>query len=450
MTHKTLLVRPQRTPLRGTVQVPGDKSISHRTLLFGALAQGESEATGWLPAEDCLATLHILRQLGVTITHPTPTTVRIQGMGLQGLKEAENVLDCGGSGTTMRLLVGLLSGFPFLSVLTGNPALRRRPMGRVATPLRQMGSTILARAADGRERAPLAIRGGSLHGMEYASPVASAQVKSAILLAGLYAEGSTTVIEPGPSRDHTERLLRAMGVSIESDGARVTIQPPTGDLRPLRGESGEAYAIPSDPSSAAFPIAAAVLVRASAITLPHVGINSTRTGLVDILNQMGEAIAIETPTMDEIEPTASLHIRHDALQGVEVGGDTVVRAIDEFPILAVLATQAAGRTRVRDAGELRVKESDRIASVAQELSKMGVVLEEAADGFTVQGQVKLQGAEVDSHMDHRLAMALAVAGLVAQGDTRITRAEVIDDSFPGFVELMRSLGAELEWESPAP
>jgi 3-phosphoshikimate 1-carboxyvinyltransferase len=445
MTHKTLLIRPQRTPLRGTVQVPGDKSISHRTLLFGALAEGETHAEGWLSAEDCLATLHILRALGVTIEQPTPTTVKVQGVGLHGLREAEDVLDCGGSGTTMRLLVGLLSGFPFLSVLTGNPALRRRPMGRVASPVRQMGATILARTADGKERAPLAIRGGTLKGMHYEMPVASAQVKSAVLLAGLYAEGETVVIEPGPTRDHTEGLLRAMGVAVQSDGARVAIQPPTSALRPLRSVDGGLYTIPGDPSSAAFPMAAAVLVRDSEIALRNVGVNRTRTGLIDILNRMGEPVALAAPDIEEVEPTATLFVRHDALRGTEIGGEVVVRAIDEFPILAVIATQAEGETRVRDAGELRVKESDRIASVVQELGKMGVVLDEAQDGFAVRGPVPLRGAEVDSHMDHRLAMALAIAALVAEGDTRISRAEVIDDSFPGFVELMRELGADMEW-----
>lgn len=445
MPHRTLLVRPQRTPLRGTVQVPGDKSISHRTLLFGALAQGETHAEGWLPAEDCLATLHILRALGVSIEQPTPTTVRIQGVGLHGLREAENVLDCGGSGTTMRLLVGLLAGFPFLTVLTGNPALRRRPMGRVATPVREMGATILARTADGKERAPLAIRGGNLRGMEYAMPVASAQVKSAVLLAGLYADGETVVTEPGPTRDHTERLLRAMGVSIQSDGARVAIQPPSSSLSPLQGVEGGSYSIPGDPSSAAFPMAAAVLIRDSEIALRNVGVNRTRTGLMDILNTMGEPISFAAPDIEQIEPTATLFVRHDTLRGTDIGGEVVVRAIDEFPILAVIATQAEGQTRVRDAGELRVKESDRIASVVQELGKMGVVLEEAQDGFVVRGPAQLLGAEVDSHMDHRLAMALAIAALVAEGDTRITHAEVIDDSFPGFVELMHALGAEMEW-----
>jgi len=276
-------------------------------------------------------------------------------------------------------------------------------------------------------------------------PVASAQVKSAVLLAGLYAEGETIVTEPGPTRDHTERLLRAMGVSLQSDGARVAIQPPTSALHPLQGVDGGVYSIPGDPSSAAFPMAAAVLVRDSEIALRNVGVNRTRTGLIDILNSMGEPVALAAPDLEEIEPTATLYVRHDTLRGTEIGGEVVVRAIDEFPILAVIATQAEGETRVRDAGELRVKESDRIAGVVLELGKMGVVLDQAQDGFTVRGPARLRGAEVDSHDDHRLAMALAIAALVADGETRITRAEVIDDSFPGFVELMRELGADMEW-----
>lgn len=446
MSHRTLVIRPQTTPLRGTVQVPGDKSISHRTLLFGALAEGETIAEGWLPAEDCLATMRVLRQLGVAIEQLSPTSVRVVGTGLQGLRESEDVLDCGGSGTTMRLLVGLLSGFPFLSVLTGNPALRRRPMGRVADPVRHMGATILARRGDGKERAPLAIHGGNLHGTHYDLPVASAQVKSALLLAGLFAEGETVVTEPGPTRDHTERLLRAMGVSVETDGPTVRIRKPDHALRPLQSQNGSAYIIPADPSSAAFPIAAASLVAGSQVSLTGVGVNRTRTGLIELLNAMGEPVAYDTPDVDDIEPTATLHVQATELQGIDIGGEVVVRAIDEFPILAVAATQAAGITRVSDAAELRVKESDRIASVAQELGKMGAILDGAQDGFSVRGPIALHGATVDSHMDHRLAMALAVAGLVATGDTYIRRAEVIDDSFPGFVELMRDLGADMEWQ----
>ncbi len=445
MSHKTLLVRPASGPLRGSARVPGDKSISHRVLLFGALAEGETRATGWLPAEDCLATVRVLRALGVEVAHDEPTSVRVQGVGLRGLREPEEVLDCGGSGTTMRLLAGILAGQPFTSVLTGNAALRRRPMGRIAAPLRLMGATLLSRDHDGREKPPLAIRGGGLQGIEYPMPMASAQVKSALLLAGLFASGETVVREPGPARDHTERLLRAMGVPLRVEGNRIAIASPREPLRPLSSE-GAPYQVPADPSSAAFPLVAATLVQGSEVRLEAVGTNPTRTGLLDLLVGMGAEVQETNRQGEAAEPTADWLVRGTELTGATIGGETVVRAIDEFPILAVAATQAAGRTTVRDAGELRVKESDRIASVVQELGKMGVTLEEHDDGFTVAGPARLHGAEVDSHMDHRLAMALAVAALVARGETRITRAEVIDDSFPGFVELMQSLGAEMVWE----
>ncbi|MGB0385332.1 MAG: 3-phosphoshikimate 1-carboxyvinyltransferase [Ardenticatenaceae bacterium] len=445
MTHKTLLVRPASAPLHGEARVPGDKSISHRVLLFGALAEGETYATGWLSAEDCQATANVLRGLGVTITHETPTTVRVQGVGLHGLREPEEVLDCGGSGTTMRLLSGILAGQPFTSVLSGLPALRRRPMRRIADPLRTMGATILSRDMAGRQKAPLTIRGGGLEGIDYTMPVASAQVKSCVLLAGLFARGETIAREPGPARDHTERLLKAMGAPLQVDGPNISITAPQKPLKPLQGPAGGPYQIPADPSSSAFPLVAATLVQNSEVQLTGVGTNSTRTGLWEILGRMGAEIERSNPRGDGIEPIADLLVRGTELNGIDVGGQVVVRAIDEFPILAVAATQAAGQTTVRDAHELRVKESDRIASVVQELGKMGVVLDEAPDGFTVHGPARLHGAQVDSHMDHRLAMALAIAALIADGETRITRAEVIDDSFPHFVELMQSLGAEMEW-----
>lgn len=440
-----LKVYPAAGPLRGCARVPGDKSISHRTLLLGALAEGETHAEGWLPAEDCLATIRVLWALGVEVTQQSPTSVRVQGVGLHGLREPADVLDCGGSGTTMRLLAGILAGQPFTSVLTGNPALRRRPMGRIGTPLRAMGATILSREMDGREKAPLTIRGGQLRAIDYELPVASAQVKSATLLAGLYAVGETGVHEPGPARDHTERLLTAMGATLQREGRRITVQPPQAPLRPLHSPAGGPYQIPADISSAAFLLVAASLVHGSAVTLPATGVNETRTGLLDILKAMGADITIANLRGEEIEPVADLTVHGTELEAAEIGGEVVVRAIDEFPILAVAATQAAGRTIVRDAGELRVKESDRIAAVAAELRKMGVAIDEAPDGFSVAGPARLRGAEVDSHMDHRLAMALAVAGLVADGPTTIHNAEVIDDSFPGFGQLMRALGAEIAW-----
>ena len=444
MAHRTLAVQPMTGPLHGVARVPGDKSLSHRVLLLGALAEGTTVADNWLPAEDCLATVRLLRALGVAVTHDSPTTVQVQGVGLRGLREPEDVLDCGGSGTTMRLVAGILAGQPFTSVRTGNEALRRRPMGRATAPLRTMGAQILAREMTGRESAPLAIRGGGLQSIDYVMPVASAQVKSALLLAGLYASGETVVREAGPTRDHTERLLRAMGAPLRVEGRRVRVCTPFAPLRSLRGLDGGAYQIPSDPSSAAFPLVAALLVPGSAVTLPGVGVNPTRTGLLEILDAMGAHLTLARGE-EAAEPVATIEARSCALRGAETGGEVVVRAIDEFPVLAVAATQAEGRTSVRDACDLRVKESDRIAGIAQELGKMGAVLDEAPDGFSVRGPLRLKGAEVDSHMDHRLAMALAVAGLVARGETCIRRAEVIDDSFPGFVEVMQGLGAEMAW-----
>jgi len=458
----TLIVHPSG-PLRGATAVPGDKSISHRALLLSALAEGDTTIHGWVEADVCQATLRCVRGLGVVVDAPGPETLIVHGVGLHGLREPEDVLDCAGSGTTIRLLSGILAGQPFTSILTGSPALRRRPMGRVAEPLRLMGATVLGRQ-DGK-LPPLAIRGGHLHGMDYALPVASAQVKSAILLAGLFAEGETIVHEPGPARDHTERMLAQFGVEVETaaEGAGSAIRLRGGQK--LIG-NGPLY-VPGDFSSAAFPLVAAVLVPGSDVLLRGVGVNPTRTGLFDLLAAMGATVAQTdlrpsatdvrprghaTPDDDERpaaggEPIADVAARGSALAAIEVAGAIVVRAIDEFPIFAVAATQAAGTTIVRDAAELRVKESDRIAAVCQELRKMGAAVEEQPDGMIIHGPTPLVGAEVDSHHDHRLAMALAVAGLVARGPTRIHDAGVIADSFPNFVETMRALGAEIQWTS---
>ena len=378
-----------------------------------------------------------------------PAGLLIRGGDLHGLSEPPDVLHCAGSGTTIRLLAGLLAGQPFTSVLTGTDPLRRRPMARVAEPLRLMGATVLGR--DGGRLPPLTIQGGNLKAIDYALPVASAQVKSAILLAALFAEGETVVHEPGPSRDHTERMLRWFGVDVASDGPDVRL---CGGQR-LQTRSGRPMVIPGDFSSAAFPLVAAAIVRRSNVTLHNVGLNPTRTGLLDLLLQMGglAAQAYDLGGADEDgdeegvgEPAGELAVRFAELHAVEVGGDLVVRAIDEFPVFAVLATQAEGTTVVRDAAELRVKESDRIASVAAELTKMGARIEEHPDGMAVQGPVSLRGAEVECHRDHRLAMALAVAGLVADGPTTIHGAEAVNDSFPGFVETMRQLGADIKWQ----
>ncbi|MFQ6058009.1 MAG: 3-phosphoshikimate 1-carboxyvinyltransferase [Anaerolineae bacterium] len=428
------LVISESRGLRGQVRVPGDKSISHRALLLGAIAQGETRVRGFLPAADCLATLACVRALGIEVDALNATTLVVHGRGLHGLREPEEVLDCGGSGTTMRLLMGLLAGQSFTSVLTGNASLRRRPMERVAVPLRRMGAEV--RTTEGCP--PLVIRGGRLRGVEYALPVASAQVKSAILLAGLYAEGETVVREPGPARDHTERMLRAMGAAVQVRGPLITLLPDPQPLSPLD------ITIPGDFSSAAFLLVAALLVLGSEVAIQGVGVNPTRTGLLEVLRRMGAEVVVEGG--GEVngasgEPVGDLVVRTSELAGVEVGGQIIPRMIDELPILAVAATQARGLTVVRDAAELRVKETDRIGATVAELRKLGAQIEERPDGFVVQGPTLLRGTHVSSHGDHRLAMSLAVAGLIAQGETVIEGAECIGDSFPGFERVLRSLTA---------
>jgi 3-phosphoshikimate 1-carboxyvinyltransferase len=422
--------------LRGSVIVPGDKSISHRALLLGAIAEGVSHVQGWLPAGVCQAMLNAVRTLGVTVEQPAPTALIVHGVGLRGLRPPVVPIDCQGSGATMRMLAGILAGYPFTSVLDGHAGLRRRPMERVAVPLREMGATV--ETYDGCP--PLTITGGNLRGIDYHLPVASAQVKSAILLAALYAEGQTTVHEPGPGRDHTERMLRAQGVNLKVRDNAVTLVPPAQLLAPF------SLTVPADFSSAAFPLVAALLVPGADLRLTGIGVNPTRTGLLHVLRQMGAEIIWQNQSEQGGEPVADLVARGGSgrLQGVEVSGDTVVRMIDEFPILAVAATQAEGKTVVRDARELRVKESDRIAAVVGELRKLGASIEERDDGFVVQGPTRLRGTPVLGHGDHRLAMALVVAGLVAGGETVVEGTEVIGDSFPGFVSLMQSLGAEIE------
>lgn len=427
-----LRVSPART-LSGEARVPGDKSISHRAVLLAALARGTSRVRGFLYGGDCEATLNAVAALGVDVERPDPETVILRSPGPSGWHEPDTVIDCVNSGTTMRLLTGLLAGQPFTSFLTGSAQLRRRPMGRVTRPLREMGATILGRR-DG-EYAPLAVRGGRLQGIEYRLPVASAQVKSALIFAGLFAQGPTVVHEPGPARDHTERMLQGLGVSLIKEEGTVTVHPLDGPLPPLD------ITVPGDFSSAAFLIVAGVLVPGSEIRVRHVGVNPTRTGLLDVLAAMGAKVVRGDERLVGGEPVADLIVRPARLRGTTVGGTTVVRMIDEFPILAVAATQAEGVTVVRDAAELRVKESDRIAAVVQELRKLGARIQERPDGFVVEGPTQLRGAAVHSHGDHRLAMALAVAGLVAAGETTVHDAGCIRDSFPTFVSTLQALGA---------
>jgi 3-phosphoshikimate 1-carboxyvinyltransferase len=435
--------------------------------MLGALAEGDVRVENFLESATTRATLDCVRRLGAQIELPHPGTLIVHGRGLHSLREPDDVLFCAGSGTTMRLLAGLCAGQPFLSVLDGTPALKRRPMARVVEPLRAMGATIMAR--DGDRLPPLAIRGRApLHGIDYRLPVASAQVKSALLLAGLFADAPTTIHEPAPSRDHTELMLTALGVEVERLSQRdIRLHPPNSDLRILwpaelrrkrqggpnslarrtaaetpaqslsKVSGGRAeFRIPRDFSSAAFLVVAALLVPGSEICLEGVGLNPTRTGLLDALARMGATIKIENRSEENAEPVGDLVVRAEELMGTEVGGGQVPRMIDEFPIFAIAATRARGETRVRDAAELRAKESDRIAALTEELRKMGAQIEPHPDGFTVEGPSRLRGARVAAHADHRLAMSLAVAALIAEGETVIEGWECVGDSFPGFANLL--------------
>ena len=420
--------------LRGRICVPGDKSISHRALLLAAIAEGTSRIENLLPSGDCRASLRAAEALAVEVEEFSPTRLEVHGRGLHGLREPQRVLDCVRSGTTMRLLAGLLAGQPFLTVLSGDPQLLQRPMGRVVEPLRRMGATILGRA--GGRLAPLAIEGGHLQGIDYPMPVASAQVKSALLLAGLYAQGPTTLRVPGAARDHTERMLATMGATLDIQDWGVRLAP---------GERLGAVhtVVPGDLSSAAFLVVAATLVAGSEVTVEGVGVNPTRTGFLDVLRAMGADVVVRDERLQGGEPIADLSVRASELCATHVGGDVVVRMIDEFPALAVAATQAHGETVVRDAAELRVKETDRIATVVRELRLLGAEIEARPDGFVVNGPTPLMGTAVQSHGDHRLAMALTVAGLVARAETTVQDTTCIADSFPGFEATLAGLGGRV-------
>jgi 3-phosphoshikimate 1-carboxyvinyltransferase len=421
--------------LAGTIGVPGDKSISHRVALLGALADGVTEVQGFLEGEDCLGTLRVVTALGAEVARKGPGHFVIQGAGLEGLTEPPDVVDCGNSGTTARLLLGILAGQPFATVLTGDESLRRRPMERVMEPLARMGARVIGRRGGGR--LPLAIAGTRpLHPIRHVSPVASAQVKSAVLLAGLWASGPVTVVEPARSRDHTERMLAAFGGDVRADGEAVTVTPG-------RRLAGRACRVPGDISSAAFFLVAGAAVPAGAVTVRGVGVNATRTGALEALEGMGARIRVAARETDG-EPVADLTVAPGPLRGIELGGALVPRAIDEMPILAVAAACAEGPTVVRDAAELRVKESDRIRALASELGKMGAAIEERPDGFRVAGRSRASGApfraaRVSSWGDHRLAMALVVAGLLADGPTVVEDVDCIATSYPDFVAACRAL-----------
>ena len=413
--------------VRGEIRVPGDKSISHRSIMFGSIASGVTRVTGFLRGEDALATLEAFRAMGVQV-EDDGETLTIHGKGLHGLTEPINVLDCGNSGTSMRLLTGLLAGQNFFSVLSGDKYLRARPMKRVLAPLALMGARMLGRA--GGDKAPLAIQGSQLKGIEYNSPVSSAQVKSAIMLAGLYAQGETVVREPHLSRDHSERMLRYFGASVESFSGGVRLKG-GGQL------FGRDIAVPGDISSAAFLMVAALIVPDSDLLIRGVGVNPTRTGVIDILQSMGGDLELLNPREESGEPVADLRIRSSRLKAMEISGELVPRAIDEFPAICVAASLAEGTTVVTGASELRVKETDRIAAMAANLRLAGVEVVETPDGMRITGTARLKGCAADSFGDHRIAMSMLVAGLAAEGETSVSDVECIATSFPGFLDLLQ-------------
>jgi len=419
--------------MQGDIRVPGDKSISHRSVMLGSLAEGITEVSGFLEAEDCLATMAAFRAMGVVIEGPENGRLRIHGVGLHGLKPSAAALDLGNSGTSMRLLSGLLAGQAFDTTLTGDASLVRRPMRRVTEPLRAMGARIDTTEAG---TAPLRIAGGSrLKGIDYAMPVASAQVKSCLLLAGLYAEGKTCVTEPAPTRDHTERMLAGFGYPVARDGNRVCLQS-GGKLSATRID------VPADISSAAFFMVGAAISPGSDVLLRHVGINPTRTGVIEILREMGADIEILDPREVGGEPVADIRIRHRELRGIRIPEHTVPLAIDEFPALFVAAACARGETVLTGAEELRVKESDRIQVMADGLVALGIDARPTPDGMIVQGG-RLRGGAVDSRGDHRIAMSFSIAALRASGPIEIHDCANVSTSFPNFVALARTLGLDI-------
>jgi 3-phosphoshikimate 1-carboxyvinyltransferase len=414
-------VAPATRGLRGRLVVPSDKSIAHRALLFGANARGTTVITGFQGGRDNYATMAAARALGVAVEEKGET-VRVTSGGFAGLRAPAEAIDCENSGTTMRLLTGVLAGLPFTSRLVGDGSLLRRPMRRVIEPLGRMGAVITSEPGDGR--APLRIEGRALHAYEHTLAIASAQVKSAILLAGLQASGRTRVAEPVRSRDHTERMLRDFGVTLEGEELWVAVDGP-------QTPQATAVTLPGDFSSAAFLMVAAATIPGSELTIANVGVNPTRTGLLDVLRAMGAEIEV-VPEGTGAEPVATLVIRHGALRATRVAGDLLVRSIDEFPILCIAAACAEGTTEIRDAAELRVKESDRVAVMAEMLRDLGVVVEELPDGLVITGPARLAGARVDPRGDHRIAMAGAVAGLAGTAPVVIDDPECAEVSFPGF------------------
>ena len=418
--------------LNGTISIPGDKSISHRSVMFAGLSSTPVIIKNFLMAQDCLSTVACMRSLGVTIQNDDNNDLHIQGKGLYNLSEPVNVLDAGNSGTTMRLMSGILGGQKFFSILTGDQSLRKRPMSRVITPLSRMGCTIIGREQS--RYAPLAILPGKekIHGIEYAMPMASAQVKSAILLAALFAEGRTVITEPYISRDHTERMMETFGVTLQRSGATVSIEPVSRLLAPAIIE------VPGDISSDDFWLVAATIVPNSKLLLKNVGINPTRTGIIEILQKMGAKITFQMQRWSGKEPVADLYVESAKLSGVSIEADIIPRLIDEIPVIAVAALFAQGRTVIRGAQELRVKETDRLSAIASEFTKMGAIITETEDGLIIDGPQPLRFADCDSHDDHRMAMAIAVAGLASEGAS-VDGGDCVAISYPDFFATLQKL-----------
>lgn len=408
--------------LEGQIKVPGDKSISHRSVMFGAIADGTTTVSNFLKGEDCLSTISCFKELGVKIEEKDDTII-VEGKGWNHLTEPLNLLNVGNSGTTIRLMLGLLSGRPFHSTFVGDESIAKRPMRRVINPLREMGAKI-----DGRnngEYTPLSLRGGRLKSITYHMPVASAQVKSALLFAGLQAEGLTQIIEPAKTRDHTERMIRHFGGHIHTDGLSISIEGP----QRLYGRHVD---VPGDISSAAFFLVAGAIVPESRIILNNVGLNPTRKGIVDVLENMGANIIIYSNNEESFEPVGDLIIQSSQLNGTVVEGDLIPRLIDEIPIIALLATQARGQTVIKDAHELKVKESNRIDTVVTELSKLGADITATEDGMVINGPTKLHGGKVSSHGDHRIGMMLAIASLICEEEIELEKSEAVAVSYPQF------------------
>lgn len=423
-----MIITPKHR-LRGELTVPGDKSISHRGVMLGALAKGTTRITNFLQGADCLSTIDCFRRMGIAVEN-NGTEVLVHGKGLYGLKKPDGVLDVGNSGTTTRLLSGILAGQPFSTTVTGDDSIQSRPMGRILKPLSLMGASVSC--ARGNDCAPFTITGGRLKGIHYTSPVASAQVKSCILLAGLYADGATSVTEPTVSRNHSEQMLAHFGASLTTEGTTVTIQPHPELL-------AREIAVPGDISSAAYFIAAALLVPDAELLIRNVGINPTRDGILRVCRQMGADITLLNRNQDSGEPVADLLVRTSRLKGTEIGGALIPTLIDELPVIAVLATCAEGETVIRDAAELKVKESNRIETVVQNLRAMGAAAEATEDGMVIRGGNPLRGALIHTRKDHRIAMSFAVAGLIADGQTTLEDGSCVAISYPDFYRTLSSL-----------